>query len=102
MDVDVEKSYNISNPLTQEKMANNGLYERFMFNSRNQLEGETLDNYVQKLRQLVEKCNFSENINRTILDRLICGVKDKRIQSYLLQEGKKDTQELTVEKALEI
>ena len=92
----------ISSTSTPEEMGNDTLYERFLFNSRNQSDGESLQKFVENLQQLVQKCNFADHIDQVILDRLICGVKDKRIQSHILQEAQKGIKRLTLEKALEL
>jgi hypothetical protein len=102
MDMDVTDMKGVENIIDQVDTGNSILYERFLFNSRHQVEGETLASFVQNLRKMVRKCNFSGNSDDTILDRLICGVKDKRIQQFLLNQGNNKLQFFTLQKALEM
>ena len=49
----------------------NETYERFIFNSRNQVEGETIEKYVAELRKLSRSCNFSDLEEDLIRDRVV-------------------------------
>ena len=82
--------------------SSNVLYERFLFNTREQLEGENISTFVQNLRKLIQTCNYVSSKDETILDRLICGVRDKRIQKHLINEGNEAFHDFTLEKALQI
>ena len=82
--------------------SSNVLYERFLFNTREQLEGETISTFVQNLRKLIQTCKYVSSKDETILDRLICGVRDKRIQKQLINEGNQAFHDFTLEKALQI
>ena len=42
--------------------------------------------FVAELRSLAEHCKFGANLDEMIRDRLVCGIKDPRIQRRLLQE----------------
>ena len=63
---------------------------RFNFNMRKQ-KGETIAEYVTELRRLSEHCNFGEELDEMLHDRLMCGTCDKRIRHRLLAETKKLT-----------
>ena len=71
--------------------------ERFRFHKRNQREGETVTQYIAELRKLAEFCSFGTNLNDSLRDRFVCGLKAENIQKRLLSEAA-----LTLEKALEI
>ena len=40
------------------KVRRNGIFERAIFNCRNQLPGETVEQYISKLYALVETCEY--------------------------------------------
>ena len=71
--------------------------ERFRFHKRNQREGETVTQYIAEVRKLAEFCSFGTNLNDSLRDRFVCGLKAENIQKRLLSEAA-----LTLEKALEI
>lgn len=62
----------------------NEIVESFKFHSRNQEEGEKVKDYVANLRKLSIHCNF-EDLDRTLRDRLVCGIRSKEVQRKLLQ-----------------
>ena len=51
----------------------NESYERFIFNSRNQIDGESV--YVSELRKLAKSCNFENLEESPIRDKVITVVK---------------------------
>lgn len=71
--------------------------ERFRFHKRNQHEGETATQYVAELRKLAEYCNFGNNLNDSLRDRFVCGLKAENIQKRLLSEAN-----LTLARAVEM
>ena len=71
--------------------------ERFRFHRRQQQEGESVNEYVAVLKKLAEHCEFGENLNDTLRDRLVCGLKNEQIQKQLLSKST-----LTLPKATEI
>ena len=73
------------------------IVEQFKFHSRSRLEGENVAEFVAGLRRLSEHCKFGTTLEDMLRDRLVCGIRDDRIQQRLLGE-----RELTVEKAVEI
>ena len=70
--------------------------ERFKFNMRVQGD-EILEKYITDLKTLAMTCNFGELQDSLIRDRIVCGVKDTHLRERLLR-----TQELTLDKAIEI
>ena len=75
----------------------NETYERFIFNSRNQAEGETVEKYVAEIRRLSKSCNFENLEENLIRDRIVMGVKCDITRRKLLQEAK-----LTLSKTIDI
>ena len=62
------------------------IVQRFTFHSRLQKEGESIAEYVSELRKLSEHCKFEGMLDDMLRDRLVCGVRDMRIQRRLLAE----------------
>ena len=66
--------------------------QRYKFHSRNQNPGESVASYVAELKSIGEHCKFAAPTSGTLLeemlrDRLVCGIRDSRIQRRLLQEN---------------
>ena len=65
----------------------NETYERFLFNKRNQLEGESFETFLAAIHSLVKTCNYCENCIDSILrDRIVLGIRDTTTQTALLKE----------------
>ena len=77
------------------------IVQRFNFNIRSQKEGETVSAFVAGLRQLSEHCKFEATLDDMLRDRLVCGVRDKRVQQRLLAEANL-TFKITMEVSQEI
>ena len=60
---------------------------RFKINSRFRQPGETIQQYAAELRNLSEHCEFNDQLEKMLRDRLACGVNDERIQRRLLAES---------------
>ena len=76
----------------------NETYERYVFNSRSQKEGENIDAYVTTLRNLTKNCNFCECLSDTLLrDRIVIGIRDNSVRKKLLE-----TKNLTAQKCVDI
>ena len=76
----------------------NIIYERYLFNNRNQQEGETVETYASTLRSLqADTCNFGVLKDELIKDRIVCGVRDNGMRKKLLQ-----VPELTCDKCVDI
>ncbi|XP_044171830.1 uncharacterized protein LOC122956222 [Acropora millepora] len=70
----------------------NTVYERYIFNTCRQIEGETVDGYVNRLRKHASTCGFGTLNDELIRDRLVLGTKLR-----LLKEDK-----LTLDKAINL
>ena len=76
----------------------NETYERYVFDSRDQKEGESIDDYVGELRTLAQTCNFCTCLHDTLIrDRIVLGLRDGGTRKRLLRQGK-----LTLQKCIEI
>ena len=73
------------------------IMQRFMFNGRVQKEEESIADFVAALRKLAQLCEFGDTLEQMLRDRIVCGIKDSRVQRRLLAEPM-----LTFAKALEI
>ena len=71
--------------------------ERFKFHQRNQADGESVMDYMAKLRHLASTCNFEQFLDQALRDRLVCGLRNATTQKCLLAEA-----DLTLQRALEI
>ena len=56
-----------------------------MFNNRKQEEGESIDTYVNVLRNLAKNCDFKVLNDELIRDRIVCGIRDAAVRKSLLQ-----------------
>ncbi|XP_068696020.1 uncharacterized protein [Montipora foliosa] len=76
----------------------NETYKRYIFNRRNQEEGESIDKYVNVLRTLAQSCNFCSCLHDSLVhDRLVLGIRNSGTRKKLLQEKK-----LTLSRAIDI
>ena len=66
----------------------NDIYQRFLFNTRRQNVGETLEAFADSLKILSKSCNYDadeELINSLIRDRFIAGIREAQIQSEIIR-----------------
>jgi transposase InsO family protein len=70
---------------------------RYKFHTRTRQPGESIGNYVAHLKEIGQHCQFGDDLNNSVRDRLVIGVNDTRIQRRLLQET-----DLTFQKAFDI
>ena len=61
--------------------------QRYNFNSRSQRDGESVSHFVAELRKLSEHCDFGNSLENMLRDRLVCGIRDVRVQRRLLAEA---------------
>jgi transposase InsO family protein len=65
----------------------NTIYERFVFNSAKQEDGEKVDEYVNRLRQLASTCDFKDLSDELVRDRIVLGISDNAARARMLREG---------------
>ena len=75
----------------------NTIYERYLFSTRQQEEGETFQHYLAALRKHAAHCDF-ENItpNQILRDKLVYGIRDEQVRKMLLARKK-----LTLDECIE-
>ncbi|XP_026006849.1 synaptotagmin-14 isoform X2 [Astatotilapia calliptera] len=73
------------------------IVQRYKFDSRSRKPNETVMEYVAELRRLAQDCNYGNTLQQMLRDRIVCGIKEDRIQRRLLSEI-----DLTFDKALSI
>ena len=72
----------------------NVIFERARFNRRVQKEGESVEQFITSLYNLVETCDFGDLKNEMIRDRIVVGIRDQALSERL-----QTVADLTLEKA---
>ena len=81
----------------------NVVAERYRFQQPAQAMGESMDHYVEALRELVKKCNFSAMENEMLRDQIVEKTCLPRIRERLLLEPELILDEaLTLARRIEI
>ncbi|EAT44323.1 AAEL004296-PA [Aedes aegypti] len=75
------------------------LLQRYHFSSKLQQAGESASDFIFSLKLQAEHCEFGDQKNRLILDRLLVGLSDTKLKHRLLTE---DSAKLTLEQAEKI
>ncbi|XP_029055276.2 uncharacterized protein K02A2.6-like, partial [Osmia bicornis bicornis] len=70
----------------------NVVYERYLFNNRNQKEGEKFEQFVTDIKIAAQKCEFGALHDQMIRDRIVMGTNDPGIQEKLLRVPDLDMQ----------
>ena len=73
--------------------------ERFHFNRRHQLLGESIAKFIAKLRHLSLHCDFHEYLEETLRNRFVCGMHSETTQKRFLAEPNPKLQD-ALDKAL--
>lgn len=71
--------------------------ERYKFNMYEQVEGQSVSDFWAGLKRLSIDCEFGSNLNDTIRDRFVCGLRNKATKRKLLSE-----KNLTYARAIEV
>ena len=87
----IEKFNSYCNPKKNET------YERYVFHSRKQLQGEPIEQFVTDLKLKAQTCQFENPKDSMIRDRLVLGVTNTRVRERLLRE-----ENLHLDKAVKI
>ena len=64
----------------------NTTYERFLCNKCNQQPGESFNDYLTTLKEMIRICEYGAMADELLKDRLICGIKEDMVQKMLLQK----------------
>lgn len=65
------------------KPQKNVIFDRFCFNSRKQMPGESVDSFITDLYSMVEKCDFGELKEDLLRDRIVVGMADSKTSEIL-------------------
>ena len=79
------------------KVRKNVIFERAKFNCRNQLPGETAEQYITALYSLIESCDYGNLKEEMLRDRIVVGIRDTALSERLQMDA-----DLTLEKAKKI
>ncbi|KAL1444097.1 hypothetical protein MTO96_030051 [Rhipicephalus appendiculatus] len=60
--------------------------DRFKFNCRHQLEGESVSAFAVELRHMAAKCAFGNFLDDALRDRFVAGLSNPAIQATLLKK----------------
>lgn len=71
-------------------------FERYKFHKILQNDGETIDEYITRLRLQAQNCEFEQLSDSILRDQLILGIKNDSLRTKLLSE------DITLEKAIKI
>lgn len=66
----------------------NVIYERAKFNSRIQGDNESVSEFITDLHKLAEQCEFQALKDELIRDRIVVGIKDRRLSERLQLDPK--------------
>lgn len=61
----------------------NVIFKRAQFNHHNQREGESAEQYITALYQLVETCDYKELTDEMLRDRLVVEIRDTGLSEWL-------------------
>ena len=61
----------------------NVIFEQARFNHHVQKEGESVEQFITSLYNLVETCNFGDLKNKMIRDRIVIGIWDQALSEHL-------------------
>ncbi|GBO08000.1 hypothetical protein AVEN_257529-1 [Araneus ventricosus] len=64
----------------------NVVFQRYKFFSCKQREGQTFDNYLTQLKTLVITCDFGNQQESLIRDRIVLGINDSSLQERMPRE----------------
>lgn len=65
----------------------NKIYERYLLNKMVQEEGESIDEFLTRLKAQGAKCQFNELLDDLLCDRVILGIRCEVLRLQLLGEG---------------
>ncbi|XP_067933016.1 uncharacterized protein [Watersipora subatra] len=68
------------------------IFERVKFFKRDQMPGESVEQYIRALNELADKCDFGEKRSEQIRDRLVVGITDTDLSREM---QKMDIEKLT-------
>ena len=76
--------------------------ESFKFYDAKQEEGESISNFLVRLKHLTSTCEFGSFLKKALRDKFVCGLKDDKIQEKLLSKDKLLEEAVKMAKAMEL
>ena len=76
------------------KVRKNVIFERVRFNRHSQQDGETAEEFITSLYQLVDSCDYGVMQDQMLRDRIVVGIQDQALSQRMQMDP-----ELTLEKA---
>ncbi len=64
------------------------IFERARFNRRSQREGESIEQYITELYNLIEFCEYGELKEEMLRDRLVVGIRDTALSEKLQTDSR--------------
>lgn len=64
----------------------NEIAESYKFFTRNQLAGESANEFIVEIRKIASRCNFGNALDRMLRDRIVCGLRDASVRRHLLSQ----------------
>lgn len=64
----------------------NEVYERYLFRSRKQADGEPFEKFLRDLKKQAAQCNFGELQDSMIRDQIVFGTNNAKLREKMLQE----------------
>lgn len=80
--------------------AKHSVVEHFVFNEIKRNEGESVADFIVRLKDQAAKCNFGDFRDTAIRDKIVQGINDTCIQKLLLSKGGDITLEVAIETAV--
>ena len=77
----------------------NSIYQNHVFRSMEQHDGETVAQFVTRLRHVVKDCDYGEQAENQIRDQVVQRCKSHELRRQLLDKGEKLTLELLLSTA---
>ena len=77
----------------------NSTYQNHLFRSMEQQDGETVAQFVTRLRQVVKDCDYGDQAENQIRDQVVQRCKSHELRKKLLEKGEKLTLELLLSTA---
>ena len=94
---DYEKAVKVLNDYFISKV--NSTYQNHLFRSMEQQDGETVAQFVTRLRQVVKDCDYGDQAENQIRDQVVQRCKSHELRKKLLEKGEKLTLELLLSTA---
>ena len=68
----------------------NEVFQRYLFWERKQVENEPIDTFIIDLKRLAKRCNFKDQHDQMVRDKIVFGCNDPRVKERLLREDDLD------------